>query len=186
VATIDDIAAITRTLNRVTTAGQARQAIGLASEAISRTYKVADMLPSDRRAIARRTLDGARTPLEAWYRDIAQVSYAAPFVNDWSAKRRLVERAYIEIAGIEGEAHYVPATSNLDILLTSLKEAPKVFGQAVGATVKEVGAGAGSLVGGIFSGLGIGGTLGLLVVVAVVVLVVTRGSVLGLLFKGRA
>lgn len=185
-ATIDDIAAITRALNRVTTAGQARQAIGLTTTAISRTYKVADMLPSDRRAIAKRTLDGARQPLEAWYRAIEQVSAAAPFANDWSAKRRLVERAYIEIAGIEGEANHVPATSNLDILLTSLKEAPKVFGQAVGSVAKEVGATAGSVAGGVFKGLGFGGTLGLLVVVAVVVLVLTRGTVLGLLFRGRA
>jgi hypothetical protein len=186
VATIDDIAAITRALNGVTTAGQARAAIGRTSEAISRAYKVADMLPSDRRTIAKRTLDGVRQPLDSWYREIANVSASAPFANDWAAKRRLIERAYIEIAGIEGEANYVPATSNLDILLTSIKEAPKVFGQAVGSVAKEVGATAGSVAGGVFKGLGFGGTLGLLVVVAVVVLVLTRGTVLGLLFRGRA
>ena len=184
-ATIDELQGITRALNLVQTAGQARSAIGRTLEALNRAYKVADMLPTSRRSIAVRTLDDRRLPLEKWYRDIEQVQAAAPFKNDFSAKRILVATAYVDIAGIEGEANYRPTTSNLDILLTSLEEAPAVFGKAVGSVAKEVGATAGNVAGGLFSGLGIGGTLGLLVVVAVVVLVVTRGSVLGLLFRGR-
>jgi hypothetical protein len=186
VATVDEIAGITRALNLVKTAGQARQAIGRTLEAISRTYAVAKGLPDDREAIAKRTLDTDRSGLEKWYRDIAGVSGAAPFENDWSAKRNLVSRAYVDIAGIEGEANYQPQTSNLDILLTSVKEAPKVFGQAVGTVAKEAGATAGAVAGGVFRGLGVTGTLGLLLVVAVIVLVVMRGTIVGRLFGGAA
>jgi hypothetical protein len=103
----------------------------------------------------------------------------APYKADFSAKRRLIEKAYIDIAGIEGEANYKPSTSNLDILLTSLREAPKVFGEAVGTVAKELGGAAGSLAGGIVKGLGFGGMFGLLLVVAVIVLVVTKGTIIG-------
>jgi hypothetical protein len=185
VATEDNIAGITRALNRVSTAGQARQAIGLTTEALHRTYKVADMLPTDRRSIARRTLDKRREPLERWYRDIEQVSAAAPFKNDFVAKRSLILGTYVDISGIEGEAHYKPVTSNVDILLTSIQEAPAVFGKAVGAVAKEAGKTAGTLAGGIFSGLGISGTIGLVVVLAVIALVVTRGTIIGRLLGGR-
>lgn len=184
-ATVDELQGITRALNRVQTAGQARQAIGLTTTAISRAYVIAKGLPDDREAIAKRTLDGKRGDLERWYKEIAGVSASAPFAYDWSQKRRLVESAYIAIAGIEGEAHYKPVTSNLDILLTSITEAPKVFGQAVGSVAKEAGKTAGSVAGGIFSGLGVSGTLGLVVVLAVIALVLTRGTILGRLLGGR-
>jgi hypothetical protein len=57
VATIDEIAGIVRALNLVESAGQARTVIGQTLVAISRGYKVAAMLPDDREAIAKRTLD---------------------------------------------------------------------------------------------------------------------------------
>jgi hypothetical protein len=174
-----ELTAISRALNGVKTAGQVRGAIGAALTAMSPYYKVAERLTDEQERTAKNQLNIVRGELERWYKQIERVSAAAPFATEWAAGRDKVQRAYVVIAGIEGTAHYTPQTSNLDILLTSIKEAPAVFGQAVGTVAKEAGKTAGNVAGGIFSGLGISGTLGLVVVLVVVLVVLTKGTVIG-------
>lgn len=178
-ATVDELQTITRHLNTVKTAGQARAAIGAATTAISPAYKLAEQLPDDRERATKNELNIARGQLESWYRQIATMSGSAPYEAGWATNRHKVFTAYSVIAGIEGEASYKPVTSNASILLTSIREAPGVFGEAVGTVAKQVGKTAGNVAGGVFSGLGVTGTIGLVVVLAVVVMVITRGTVIG-------
>lgn len=185
-ATTEEFTAIVRALNRVSTAGGARSAIGAALQAISPAYELAKRLPSDRARAGKGELDSARQALEAWYGQIKTVSSAAPFQSEWSTKRRLIERAYIVIGGIEAEAGHRPSTSNLAILEQSIVEAPAVLTKAVGKAAanvsKEAGKVVGGAAGGILSGLGLSGTVSVLLIVAVVVVALKRGSILGRIF----
>lgn len=183
VATTEEFTQIVRALNGVNTAGQTRAAIGAALVALSPAYKLLDRLPDDRARAGKGELDTARTALEGWYRSIEKVAGAAPFKNDFRAKRKLIERAYIVVGGIEGEAGHVPQTSNLAILSKSISEAPQVFGKAVAEVANTAGNVAGSAVGGVLGGLGLSGTVTLLVVGAVVLLVFTKGTILGRVLK---
>lgn len=171
---------ISSVLNAVATAGQARAAIGEGLNAIGRTYPLLGKMPDDRARSGRGELDTDRVALEGWYREIKDVSYSASFKDAFAKKRKLLEHAYVVIAGIEGEASYVPQTTNLQILTDSLKEAPKVFAQAAGSVTSAVGEAAGSAVGGAISGLGISGTLTLVLVGAVLIFVLKPGLLLGL------
>jgi hypothetical protein len=190
VASSEDFSKIVKLLNGVQSAGQARAAAGAALKAISPTYDLLDELPDDRARAGKTELTGARVALEEWYRSIEKVSAAAPFNNEWPKGRKLVERAYIVIAGIEAEANHIPQTSNLQILGQSLAEAPAVFtaavgkvaketGKVVGTVAKEAGQAAGAAVGGIFSGLGLSGTVTLLLIGLVVLAVLKRGTLVG-------
>ena len=168
-ATDAEFSAIVKVLNQVQTAGQARVAAGAALNAVHVAYDLLDDLTADRARAGKGELDAARVALETWYANIKGVSGAAPFANEWATKgRKLVERCYIAVAGVEGQAKHVPQTSNLQILATSLAEAPAVFTQAVGkaagTVAKEAGSVVGSAAGGILSGLGISGTLTMVVI----------------------
>ena len=166
-------------LNKVTTAGQTRAAIGESLNALGRTYPLLSKLRDDRARTGKGELDTCRLNLEGWYRDVKLVSDGATYLETFRAKRHLIERAYVVIAGVEGEAGHVPQISNWQILGTSILEAPKVFAGATTKALKEVGAAAGSVVGGtvggVLGGLGISGTLTIVVVGAIVLLVVYPG-----------
>ena len=183
-ATTQEFSAIVKALNKVESAAQARAAAGAALKAAGATYKILPQLPDDREMAGRNALDGDRSALESWYRTIAPMSAQASVKETWPKDRRYIERMYITIGGIEAEASYRPQTSNLDILTASLKEAPGLFGEAAGALVNQAGGVVGNAAGGILSGLGVGGTLTLVIVGVVIFLVVTRGTILGMLFKG--
>lgn len=187
-ATTEDFTQIVRLLNGIQTAGAARAAAGAALRAVSPTYNLLARLPTERAASGRKELDGARVALEQWYRTIEKVSAAAPFNQEWSKGRKLVERCYIVIAGIEAEANHTPQTSNLSILATSIAEAPRVFvssvGKAAGTVAKEAGSVVGSAAGGILSGLGLSGTVTLLVLALGVLVFVKRGTIFGRLLGG--
>lgn len=157
-ATIDEIGTISRELNRVSSAGQARAAIGAALRALSAGYPMASSASdADRAARMKRSLDDARIPLERWYGEIKSPA-DAPYAKDFARRVELVRRAYVTLAGVEAEASYVPQTSNLQILIRSIKEAPTVFARGVGEVAKGVGNVAGDVAGGVVTGLGIGGT----------------------------
>lgn len=181
-ATSEDFTAIVRALNGVTSAGQARAAVGAALIAIHDAYPLLSRLRAERERAGRSELDQARLALEGFYRKIADTSPNADVQQTFAANRKLVERGYIVIGGIEAEAGYKPQTSNLQILATSIKEAPAVFTRAVTSTAKDVVKGAGEVVGsaagGILSGLGLSGTL-TLVVVGLIVVVVLYPQILG-------
>jgi hypothetical protein len=178
-----DISPIIKLLSTVQTAGQARAASGAALDAVHDCYDLLSQLSADRARAGKTELDDARTQLQQWYKKIEKVSAAAPFANEWSTHRKLVERCYIAIAGVEGTAQHVPQTSNLQILGQSIAEAPALFvaqvGKAAGSVAKEAGAVVGSAAGGIFSGLGLSGTVTLLLIAAGVVLFLKRGTLIG-------
>jgi hypothetical protein len=188
--TESELRSIVSTLNQVRTAGQVRAAIGSALVAIHEAYDVADMIDdASRRRAAINELDQARIGLERWYGKIIPTG-AADYRAEWSKYRNLVERAYITIAGVEGTAGYRPRTSNWEILRESVKEgtgtvtdvvtgAADLAGKVVGGAAGAAGKGAGNLLGGLFSGLGFSGTLHLVVIGALVLLFLNRGTVIG-------
>ncbi len=178
-ATDAEFSAIVRALNGVQTAGPARAAAGAALNARHVTYDVAARLPKERANAGAHELNLAGSAVQAWYDRIASMSYAAPIANEWVKGKPLIQKLYQVIGGIEAEAHYTPTTSNLDILLQSVKESPQVFGEAVGSVTKEAGKVVGNAAGGIFSGLGVSGTITLVVILGVVALVLKKGTIVG-------
>jgi hypothetical protein len=178
-STTDELPAIARALNGVSSAGQVRAAVGAALNAIHAAYDhVGDISSGDLRASATRELDNARLALEGWYPQIAGDD-GADYTNDWGTHRQLVDRAYVAIAGVEGAASYVPTTSNLSILLQSISEAPSVFGKALGSVAKELGAVAGEAGAGVLGGLGVKGVIFLALGIVVVLAVLNRGTIIG-------
>lgn len=189
-STNSELPAIVRTLNGVTTAAQARSAIGSASVAIHEAYPVAQRIrDEDRRAAAWNELDQARNGLEGWYSKIVP-NGPIDYRSEWDKKRHLVERAYVVVAGVEGAASYTPRTSNWEILRESIKDgmgtvtsvvtgAAEVAGAVVGGAAGAAGKGAGSLLGGLFSGLGVSGTFHLVLIGGAVLLFLKRGTILG-------
>jgi hypothetical protein len=179
VAADAEFSAIVRALNGVKTAGPARAAAGAALNAAHDAYNVLDDLTDERAAAGKHELDLARADVQTWYARIAETSYAAPIANEWATGRLKIQRLYQVIGGLEAEAHYTPQTSNVDILLQSVKEAPQVFGSAVGSVTKEAGKVVGSAAGGILSGLGVSGTITVVLVLVGVVVFLKRGTIVG-------
>lgn len=189
-ATTEEFTAIVRKLGEVSSAGQARAACGAAAAAARAAYDILPRLRDDLEAASRTELDQRNFAVGHFYRTIEKMSAQAEIRETFhagpSSGRKLIEGLYITIGGIEAAANHKPQTSNLQILAASIAEAPAVFGQAVGAAAGEVGKVAGGAAGGILAGLGISGTLTLAVVAIVILLVVTRGTILGRLFGGGA
>lgn len=186
-ATDAEIKTLARALNGVASAGQAQAACGAASRAWGAAYPLLPQLRDDLEASLRSQLDEARVAVEDYYDGIKGVSPAAELRESFQQRgRKLIEKVYIVIAGIEGAANHKPQTSNLAILATSIAEAPAVFGAAVGTVTAQAGQVVGQTAGGLLSGLGISGTLTLAVVAAVILLVVTRGTILGRIAGGGA
>jgi hypothetical protein len=160
-----NLAPVIRELGRVQTNGQARAAVGATTRYLSDAYAAISDIPwtSGYRDTARRDLDGARLQLEGVYPRIASDALGYPVdPRVWAEARKAIERAYIAAEGVYGAASYESKTSLADILVVSLKEAPGVFARAVGEVAAGVGNTAGSVVGGLFSGLGLFWTLILL------------------------
>lgn len=184
--TADELTAITRVHNSITTAAQVRLAIGAALKAIGNAYPVADQIPdSATRATAKSQLDQSRNYLTAWFKRIYPIGQE-DYRNEWEKHRNEVRRAYVTIAGIEGAANYVPRTSNAEILQDAIREGQgtiasvlNTVGQVAGGVAGAAGEGVGGALGGVFKGLGIKGTLHLAVIGAVVLLVVTKGGIIG-------
>lgn len=185
-ATVDDLQAITRTLNGVESAGQVRMACGAALRAAGAAYPLLDRIPEgnrNTRTSLRGQLDTARLNVDRFYKSITTTgsdSYRAT----WVAKgMTLVQQVYVVVAGIEGAAGYKPSTSNWEILFDAIADAPRVFTNAVGTAAGQVagaaGKAAGGLAGGLLSGLGISGAVSVALVVGVVAIVVTKGTIIG-------
>ena len=181
-STASELQAITRILNGIETAAQVRMACGEAAKAAGAAYPLLDEIPEGNANTAtslRGQLDSARLALDKFYRSITPRGNES-YRNTWLTKGMpLVQRVYVVIAGIEGAAAYVPSTSNWEILFDAVADAPKLVGQAVGATAAAVGSAAGSAAGGILGGLGISGIVSVALVAGVVLLVVTKGSIIG-------
>jgi hypothetical protein len=189
-STESQLSAINKTLESVTTAGQARAAIGSALVAIHDAYSIAERIDDDdRRRASWNELDQARIALERWYAKIVPTG-GADFRQEWSKYKHLVKAAYGVVSGVEGAADWVPRTSNWEILRESVKEgmgtvtdvvkgAAELAGEVVGGAAGAAGKGAGSLLGGLFSGLGLSGTFYLVLIGAGVLIYFNRATVLG-------
>jgi hypothetical protein len=147
---VSDIATVSRALNSVRTAGQAKVAIGEALSELGRSYRSEPRITPENA----RTLDRVRLPLEAWYAEIASLPAATDYRAAFAARKDQIVRAYVETYGILGEIQAKQSVSFLSELGTGFKELPRDIGKAVGAVATGVGETAGSLVGGLFTGLG--------------------------------
>lgn len=171
------IALVARELNKVASAGQARAAIAAAQGELERGTQEVPQLsawstPDPGEAYSTLTL--LRGALAAELRGFsAQADDSQVDPQAWTRARRQVERAYVEVAGIDGVVGSVDRVDVIAILGDAIADAPRVFGQAVG----EVAAGAGQIVGGAAGGILAGlGFMGVLVVAIIVVLLVrSRG-----------
>lgn len=169
----DRIALVVRQLNLVASAGQQRAAVGAALAELDAGAQLASSLSMwstpnpgeayDTISILRSALSSELTAIGS----MADDSAVDP--QSWTRTRREVERAYVEVSGIEGAAGASERVSVVEVLGDAIANAPQVFGHAVG----EVLQGAGTIVGGVgagfLSGLGVLGVLALIVVVALVV-----------------
>ncbi|MFL5381298.1 MAG: hypothetical protein ACJ8GN_02105 [Longimicrobiaceae bacterium] len=165
------IALVVRELNKVASAGQARAAVNAALAELARgTDMVPDLSPwstpdpgeaYSTLTLLRGALDGEARGFSA-QADDSQVDPQA-----WSRARRQVERAYVEVSGIEGAAGAAAAVDPIAILADAIADAPRVLGNAVGQIAAGAGQVVGSAAGGILAGLGV---VGILVVAAVIFL----------------
>lgn len=184
--TSDELVQITRMHNGVKTAAQVRLAIGAALKSLGNAYPVADQIPdAATRATSKTLLDQSRNYLTGWFKRIYLVGNE-DYSTEWAKYRDEVRRAYVVIAGVEGAASYVPRTSNAEILQQAIKEGQGTIstvldtvGQIAGGVAGAAGEGVGGALGGVFKGLGIKGTLHVAVIGAVVLLVVTKGTIIG-------
>jgi hypothetical protein len=175
----DVIALVVRELNAVASAGQARAAIVSAETHLDYGASLTgslSMWSSPTTDEANETLSMLRGALDAELRTIgSQADDSEVDPQSWARARRQVERAYVEVSGIEGAAGasldvQIQAPS---ILADAIADAPRVFGHAAGEVLGAAGAAAGQIGGGFLSGLGV---VGVIVLVVIVVLVV-RGAV---------
>ena len=138
----DVIALVSRQLNDVQSVGEARAAIESAQarleyglsmiSALSRWTSPSPSEWQDTLIILQGALNGEAAGLSASAPD------SAIDPTTWARVRRQVERSYIEVSGVEGQAG---ATANVDvvqILGDAIANAPKVFLGAVGEGVGEV------------------------------------------------
>jgi hypothetical protein len=121
---------------------------------------------------ANETLTMLRGALDGELRTLGSQADDSPVdPQSWERARRQIERAYVEVSGIEGAAG---ASVNVEaqavqILADAIADAPRVFGQTVGGALNAAGTAAGQLGGGLLSGLGFVGVIVLLLVVVLVV-----------------
>ena len=176
---------VARALNLVRSVGQERAAIGAAQAEIQRGMGEVGQLssyssPTPEQAEGNLAIYAAA--LDGELRALGSSADDSP-VDDgtWARVRRDIERSYVEVAGVDGVIGALDSIDVGGILLDAIKNAPGVFaeavGEAAGTVLKAAGQAAGKGVGGIFSGLGLVGT-----VVLVLVLLV----VLGVHFTGRS
>lgn len=172
-STLDELSEINRTLRTVQTSGQARVAVGTALKALSAAYELLPKIPTEfgvplLAESYKNSLNIARANLEDFYRQI-QGQGNEDFRATWALHRWKVEKAYNEIAGVEGAANYVPRTSNWEILRDAIKGAPAVFGEAVGDIIEKAAETAAKVGSGLAKGLGAWGWGAVILVIVVVV-----------------
>lgn len=178
-ATENELIDIQRALNKVQSAAQVRIAIGAALNALGATYPALERISNDDLERSMRgQMDSAGNNLNRWLKQIFPTG-SEDYRAEWQKGRHLVDTAYVVIAGVEGAANWKPRTSFWSILLTSLEEAPKVFGEGVGSVVGAAGKAAGQAAAGVGLGLGLSGWIFVIVVGLVVLTYVNRGTVIG-------
>ena len=173
----DRLQDIERALNQVESVGQAVAAVRAAQDEIERGRAVAadvtglsitDFIPffDGSAGIARQQLSSylesltiAHSQLAAEARNLAGQAQTGPVAQaQWGRVHRAISGVYGDVYAIEGVAGVHAAIDPGAILSSAIKDAPRVFGQALGVVAKEVGEGAAQGGKGFFSGLGLVGS----------------------------
>jgi hypothetical protein len=131
-----DLNRVARALNDVKSVGQARAALAAAQDEVDRGFELAGQLsmfstpdPTEARStlnIVKAALAGERSAMNS------QDDSDAVNPTGWERARRQVERAYIEVSGIEGVASVVGSIDVVQILIDAIADAPRVLGEAAG------------------------------------------------------
>lgn len=151
---------ITKGLDNVRTAGQAKIAIGEASKNVGNAYSKAFNtgttfiygLKNDYVLV----LDELRAPLEQWWGEVRGLPDDMDYTSQFRAKRNLIEKAYLYVAaiGVDIDAKQTTIFGIPKVIGETFSNAPKIFGTAVNDLATGVGNVAGNVVGGLLSGLG--------------------------------
>jgi hypothetical protein len=169
----DPLALVARELNQVSSVGEEHAAIQSALARISYGLSIAGYLstwssPTPQQATD--TLLILQSALEGEARAASSSADDAPVdPASWARTRRDIERAYVEVSGVEGAAGVQTAIDPVAILADAIANAPRVFAEGLGGAVRTVGEIAGDAGGGFLGGLGVMGAL-VLALVAVIVL----------------
>jgi hypothetical protein len=136
---LQDIAA---TLNDVISIGQERAAIGAALNALGDAYGMTKYL-SDFATYGEdatvRELDTRRFPLEEAYNAISADDSEPVNKEEWAVTHNLILAAYVSYYGVLGGVKGMPKPKDvLEILVDSIKNAPRVFYNTVKETLTEV------------------------------------------------
>lgn len=145
---METLAEIVRGLNAVRTVDQARLAVGESLTAIHGAYGLPNLSSS-----SAHSLDLARKPLESFYARLGKLPGAGA-VPEWPANRNLVQRAYVDIAGAGGQSEARGTVSLVSELQRSTKDVAAGIGTGLHEVASVVGDTAGSVLGGLLSGLG--------------------------------
>lgn len=169
----DRIALVSRELNRVASAGQARAAIGAARRELDRGLAMVPDLsawstPDPGEAYSNLAL--LRAAIDGEDRGLAAQAAGSPVdPQAWQRARRQIERVYVDVSGLDGVVGQVDRVDVIAILGDAIADAPRVFGETVGQVVGEAGKVAGQAGAGLLSGLGFVGVFVLVVVVVVLI-----------------
>lgn len=140
-ATIVDV---TRAMKLVQNAEQGMRIVNGALAEVVAAQKTGN-IPTD--------LANSKRDLEALKKRIGS-SGKADFLTVWGEAKSTVTRAYVNVAGAVGEFQAREAVSLATELTQAAKEAPALIGETLGSVAAGVGNTAGSLLGGLFAGLG--------------------------------
>jgi len=139
---MDRTAELARTLNLVTSVGQARAALRIGISYVDSGV----LLASDLNFLTSPTEDEAKTLLTIERGQLvgelnlisAREETGDVDAGEWARQRRAIERAYVDVSGIEGVVGALARVSLVDELGTAIVEAPGVIGHAVGQAAGAV------------------------------------------------
>jgi hypothetical protein len=152
----DDIAVVTRALNKVTTYPNARVIGGKVLTYLgTEVYPVIGKVPSSLRTNYRKNLDIARYNLEEKYKALPPSGKLDPKIIE--PYKQAITKVYSESAAIWGAASYTPQTSFVDIFADEAKAVVKGFTTGIAKATNIVGEVVGSGLSGLVGGLGIFG-----------------------------
>lgn len=158
----NDIAAVSRALNRIKTIGQVRAAAGAALTYLGHeAYPVLKRasLPGDLADSLRKAVDHARGQVEQLYRKLPKADTWQLDAATWAPLRRAIESCYIEASAVHGAASYEPKSKFADYLRDEATGVATVVGKTAAEVANIAGKTAGALVGGAAGGLGLYGLL---------------------------
>jgi hypothetical protein len=167
---------VARSLNAVASVGEERAALASAratldygGQLVPSLSRWASPTPDE----ASNDLATLRGAIDGEDRLLSSMADTQPLDPDsWARARRQIERAYIDVAGIEGAAGAAADVDVVAILGDAVANAPKVFlgvvGDVAGTVLNTAGQAAGAAGKGFFGALGVPGVIALIVIALLV------------------